>query len=537
MGAVTPPSARPSADHRPLYTAGGLAAAWAAGLGLAVILTIAVIGWIAAPHDAFGEEIGDVARTAVQGWLVGHQVGFGIPGGEVMMLPLGLAVLPGLLLYRAGRRLARAGDLPRLRSMFRAALALAGPYAAISGTLALIAQTDVVRPSVLQALVAGFALAFLAGGLGVLRQQLIDKGIPFRRLLQLMPDRPRSLLAGTAGATAVLLAAGTVLVAAGLAAGFSDAMALTRTLGPGPVGGGLLLLLQFVYLPNAVVFGLSYAVGPGFSVGAGTMVAPTGVAVGPVPLVPLLSALPDNGPAPAASLAALAAPFIAGIVGGILTQRSAPAAVSEAAPLWGFVCGVATGLVCAALSVLAGGPIGAERMATVGPSAWQVGLITALEVGVAAAIAAWIANWRHLRATAPRPARPGSGAERAPEPGTHAPRDEPEPAPDTEPKRPKRPKRSLRPVRSAAQDAEPWVPDAAGEPEPPGAEAVPGPDRPGPRVRTGSAPKTPRRRRLPSLRRAERPAPAAPGELDGDEELEELFGISYEAGPESGPRR
>ncbi|GAA1112157.1 DUF6350 family protein [Nocardiopsis composta] len=398
MVRVSTPAAR--TDQRPLYTAGGLAAAWAAGIGLAVLLTFTLIGWVAAPHDAFGQEIADVARTAVQAWLVGHLVGFGIPGGEVMMLPLGLVVLPGLLLYRAGRWLARTGDLPRLRHTFRAALALAGPYAAISGTLALIAQTEVIRPSVPQALVAGFVLAFLAGGLGVLRQQLIDKRIPLRRLLELMPDRSRSLLAGTAGATGVLLLSGAVLFFSGLVAGFGEAAAVTRELAPGAVGGTLLFIVQLLYLPNALVFGLAFAVGPGFAVGAGTMVAPTGVAVGAVPMLPMLAALPDNGPAPLPALAALAAPFAAGAVGGVLTQRSAPTVVSEAAPLWGFVCGVATGLVCAALSLLAGGPIGAHRLADVGPSAWQVGLITALEVGVSAAIAAWLANWRHFRRTA-----------------------------------------------------------------------------------------------------------------------------------------
>lgn len=403
MGGVSAPkepSDRRGTDHRPLYTAGGLAAAWAAGVGLAVLLTLTLAGWVAAPHDAFGEEIADVARTAVQAWLVGHLVGFGIPGGEVMMLPLGLVVLPGALLYRAGRWLARTSELPRLRHMFRAALALAGPYAAVSGTLALAAQTEVVRPSVVQALVAGFCLAFVAGGLGVLRQQLRDKGIELRRMLELMPDRPRSLLAGSGGATAVLLAAGAVLFLCGLASGFGEAAAITRELGPGAVGGTLLVLAQLAYAPNAVVFGAAYAVGPGFAVGTGTMVAPTGVAVGPLPAFPMLAALPDGGAAPVASLAALAAPFAAGAVGGVLTQRSAPTVVGEAAPLWGFVCGVATGLVFTALSLLAGGPIGAERLADVGPSAWQVGLITALEVGLAAAIAAWVANWRHFRRTA-----------------------------------------------------------------------------------------------------------------------------------------
>ncbi|WP_157745703.1 cell division protein PerM [Nocardiopsis gilva] len=384
-------------DPRPVYTAGGMAAAWAAGVGLVVLLTITVIGWAAAPHGPFGQDIDHVLRTAVQMWLVGHLVGFGIPGGEIGMLPLGLVVLPGLVLYRSGRWLARSCELPRLRHLFRAALAIAGPYAAISGTLALIGQTEVVQPSVVEALFAGFALALVAGGMGVLHQLLNDKGIPKRRLLEVVPDRPRSLLAGTLGATGTLLLSGALLVGIAFALDYGEAAAITGQLAPGLVGGALLILLQLLYLPNAIVFGTAYAVGPGFALGTGTMVAPTGIAVGPLPLFPLLAALPDNGPAPVISLVALAAPFVAGGVGGVLTQRSAPTLVGEAAPMWGFVCGVGTGAVLAVLSLIAGGSLGADRLAEVGPSAWQVGLITALEVGVAAAITAWVANWAYLR--------------------------------------------------------------------------------------------------------------------------------------------
>nr|WP_255429693.1 DUF6350 family protein [Streptomonospora sp. PA3] len=360
-------------------------------------MTLTVAGWVAAPHGTFGEDIGEVLRAAVQAWLVGHHVGFSVPGGAVSMLPLGLVVLPGLLLYRAGRWLARSCELPRLRHLFRAALSIAGPYAAIAGTLALVGQTEAVRPSMIQALIAGFCLAFVAGGAGVLFQLLRDKGIAKRRLLDLMPDRPRSLLVGTLTATGTLLATGALLFCVSLVADLDRAVATTNDLAPGLVGGALLLLIQLLYVPNAVVFGMAYAVGPGFAVGTGTVVAPTGVSVGALPMFPMLAALPDNGPAPVLSLAALGVPFLAGGLGGVLTQRSAPAVVNESAPLWGFVCGVTTGLVCAALSVAAGGPLGAERLAQVGPSAWQVGLITALEVGLAAAITAWVANWRYYR--------------------------------------------------------------------------------------------------------------------------------------------
>ncbi|WP_243711416.1 DUF6350 family protein, partial [Actinomadura sp. KC216] len=220
-------------------------------------------------------------------------------------------------------------------------------------------------------------------------------------LLRLLPDRPRSLVIGVAGSLSVLLASGALLVGVSLAMHMSEADHLYDLLAPGVVGGVLLFLVELAFLPNAVIWGMAYAIGPGFSIGAGTSVSPTGVVLDLVPAFPPLAALPEPGPAPALSLIALAAPFLAGAVGGALTIRSMPTRVSEGAPLWGFLSGALTGAVVALLSALSGGPLGDGRMATVGPSAWQVGLLAALEVGISAAIAAWVANWMVLR----RPAR------------------------------------------------------------------------------------------------------------------------------------
>ncbi|MEU3307980.1 DUF6350 family protein [Nocardiopsis sp. NPDC006832] len=405
-------------EPRPVYSTGGIAAASAAGIGLAVIVTFTMVGWVAAPHDTFGEDIADLLRSAVLAWLVGHHVSFTIMEGQISLLPMGLVLLPGMLLYRFGRWLARNCEIERLRHVYRAALAIAGPYAAIAGTLALLAHTDAVEPSMPRALLMGFVIAFLAGGLGVLRQLMKDKGVAAGDLLDLMPARSRSLLVGMLASSGTLLAGGLLLFLVALAMSYDEVLAVTASLAPGLIGGVLLFIVQLAYLPNAVIFAVCYALGPGFAVGAETLVAPTGVSVGPLPALPMLAALPSNGAAPVLSLVALAVPFVAGALGGVVTQRHAPDVVSEAAPLWGFVCGVTTGILYAALAGAAGGSLGTQRLAEVGPSAWQVGLVAALEVGVAAAVAAWIANWWYTRRSnhSVVARREEAKAERTPEP-------------------------------------------------------------------------------------------------------------------------
>ncbi|SNS16922.1 hypothetical protein SAMN06265355_11286 [Actinomadura mexicana] len=421
--AAAPPGADPgrgrppSAPARPLYVTGLVAALWCIGIGLAVLTTITLIGWIAAPKTALGHGLAGVFRTAVNFWLVSHHAGFSYGQGRFGLLPLGVLVLPGVLLYRGGGWMIRVAGLPyrQRTAVLHVAVALAAPYAALAGLLALAASSEEVRPSAWQALVGCFLVAAVAGGLGAARAVVAAEARGRRvrsglgALLRLLPERPRSLVIGVAGSLSVLLASGALLVGGSLATHLSDAGDLYDMLAPGAVGGVLLLLVELAFLPNAAIWGMAYAVGPGFSVGAGTSVSPTGVFLDAVPAFPPLAALPQPGPAPAVSLLALAAPFVAGAVGGVLTIRSLPSPVSEGAPLWGFVSGALTGAVAALLSALAGGPLGGGRMATVGPSAWQVGLLAALEVGISAAIAAWVANWLVLRRLASAPSRkPGS---------------------------------------------------------------------------------------------------------------------------------
>ena len=404
MTAPARPSARPrgrqgSPDEgpgprRPLAVTGALAACVVMATGLVILTPLVLVGWIAAPHAGLG--LPGVLRTAAGLWLAAHHVGFALHGaGRIGMLPLGRVLIPGSLLWLAGRRVARTGQLTRLSEVGYVALALAAPYAVLCGALALASRSRLATPSLPQAVVAGFLIALCAGGLGAARAVA-----PWDRLIRLLPPRPRSVVLGTAGSLAVLAAAGATLAGASLAAHLHEFGSLNDALGAGAVGSVLLLLAQLAYVPNAVIWAVCFTLGPGFAFGAGTVVAPTGAALGPLPMFPMLAAMPSGAHASLpgwVSVGMLVVPYLAGAFGGVLLVRAAPSPAAEIAPLWGFACGVATGAVTGVLAAFSGGPLGSGRLAVVGPSGWQAGLVATLEVGVAAAVAAGVANWLRLR--------------------------------------------------------------------------------------------------------------------------------------------
>jgi hypothetical protein len=379
---------------RKLLAAGASAACTATGIGLAVVTMLVLAGWIAAPHLGLG--LIGVLRTAAVLWLVGHHVTVQVSGaGQIGMLPLGLVALPGALLWRAGRAVVRGHQVTGLREATAVALAVAIPYAALSCALAVASRSGLAAASIPQALLASFVIAFVAAGFGAARALA-----PWAHLGALISARTRSVLAGTAAALAVLIAAGAMATALALAGDVQRFNDVYRLLDPGVVGAGLLLLAQFAYLPNAVIWAVAYMLGPGFAVGAGTVAAPTGSVLGPMPAFPLLAALPagahGGGPGWLGALM-LAFPYLAGAVAGALVVRTAPTTVLESAPMRGLCCGLLTGLALGVGASFAGGPLGDGRMAVVGPSPWQVAAVASLEVGIAAAITAGLVNWWYVR--------------------------------------------------------------------------------------------------------------------------------------------
>ncbi len=376
---MTDVAVRAAAPSRSLLLTSTLAALWAAGLGLAAAVVVVVAAWAADPHS--GAPAAEAVRVGAALWLLAHHGGLQVSGGWLGLVPLGLMALPAGLLVRAGRAVARSG-VSGLGDAALAAGSVAAPYACLATAVAALAARPGLDPSPGQALAGAATLAFLAAGVGVLRE-----AGQLQSLWRRLPDLVRRPLSAGAAAVGALVAAGLVLLVVSVFLHVDAVAAAQRELHPGVAGGVVLALLQTVLVPNAAVAAASYATGPGFALGAGTTVAPFTAHSGTVPALPLLAALPHD---PVGGLV-LAVPLACGVLAGVLLVRARTVAVRRAA-LDGLGAGACAGALFAALTALAGGPVGA--LAAVGSSPWQAGLALAGEVAAGATAAATLCAWR-----------------------------------------------------------------------------------------------------------------------------------------------
>ncbi|MFI8457489.1 DUF6350 family protein [Kitasatospora sp. NPDC085464] len=355
--------------------------------------------WVVTPYA----DDGAAAATRLAGvlWLLGH--GAPVLRGEadtpLTVTPLLLGVLAVVRLHRAGAAVAaRRG----LRSRWGGPVALWAGYCAVAVAVAVAlhgAGAGLFRSRVMPDVLVVALVAALATAAGV---RSVDAGggpfagFPLDRLPP--PCRPAGgaavVRAAAVAAGAGLVAAGGVLVALSAvldaATGGGRGMAL---LGRGPAAVLGLSLLALVLLPNAVLWGAAYALGPGFAVGAGTVVSPDGTALGPVPEFPLFALLPADGPG-GWRWAALVLPLLAGVVPAVLLGRAAagrrgPAGATggdeEGAGPWppaatvtaALAAALVVGAGAALLGWLSGGALAGGRMARLGPVPWSTGLAAA----------------------------------------------------------------------------------------------------------------------------------------------------------------
>lgn len=362
-------------------------------------------------------------RAAVDSWLLGHGVdvrfvldpviaaGSGLPGAadpfEVTIAPLAFALITLLLGMRAGRRI---GETPHRRVGHLVSIGVFGglSVAVTLSALDVIASPSIVQGALLPTLV--FALGILVGsetGRRTLKRdgepatsgQWHPRGLPARlspaHLVGGLGPMAGDVLAaartaarGGAAATTMVLAVSALATAAIIAVDYGQIIALYEGVQSGYLGGVALTLAQLALIPNLVIWAASWFAGPGFAIGTGSAVSPLGTALGPLPAVPVLGALPTGDLA--WGYLGLLVPVLAGFLAAVLLRpRLADDGVTGAGRLIGvgLAMGVVAGALLGALAWIASGSAGPGRLVDVGAPWLSVGLWTALEVGVPAAIA------------------------------------------------------------------------------------------------------------------------------------------------------
>ncbi|MFF5469104.1 DUF6350 family protein [Streptomyces achromogenes] len=423
-------------DRSPGLAASLLGGAVAAGLGLGATAVLVMALWVSSPYPDSGPA-GALHVTAAL-WLLGHGVELvrtGTLSGTPMpvgVTPLLLLVLPVWLLYRAARDATDAPAEPDGPPPVPARTAWTGVvlgYLGVGTAAALYCSGGELRPHwgwltvCLPAVVASAAGAGVWAGHGCPAEPLL-------RVLAVLPERVRRLAFGTderarlgaaaraaGAATAVLLGGGALLVGVSLVWHGAAARASFLQLTEGWTGRFAVLLLGIALLPNAALWAASYALGPGFALGAGHLVGP--FASDPAPLLPpfpLLAAVPEPGAGTPQHWVVGLVPAVAGMTAGWFVARAAvrPAGPGDPARArWsaGQTAGVVllTAVVCAVavalLTALAGGPLGVAALSRFGPLWPRAGGAAGLWTAVFALPVALAARaWRLLRGRCPRPA-------------------------------------------------------------------------------------------------------------------------------------
>jgi hypothetical protein len=289
---------------------------------------------------------------------------------------LGFSLLTVLLARRAGKRIAETDH--RLLGEIVAVVVVA----VLSFGVSVSAVSVAARPSIVQ----GTILPTVVFSIGL----LLARSSALPAWTRWRPDTRAIIgtaLRGGAAAAAAIVTAAALVVVASLVANYAQIITLYENLHSEGLGGLVLTIAQILFLPNLVIWAAAWLIGPGFAIGGGSTVSPLGTTLGPIPSIPILGALPQGDFAFA--FAGLAVPILAGFLVGALLGGSLAERISSTGRLtWMLGAGLGTGVVGGAiLGVLAwasAGSIGPGRLQTAGPDPLAVGLVAALELGVAA---------------------------------------------------------------------------------------------------------------------------------------------------------
>jgi len=333
---------------------------------------IALLAWATA-GSATGNT-GDPLRAALWIWIGAHSIPFDLSlppsglAGHLSYLPLGALIFP-ILAIRNGvaRTIERLDHDSSLVGPARAVFAALYTLFAVAASF--FSKTESIRP------VWYFALIYV---------------LPFTLLCAATVGRRVALGQGFLYGSriiALLLGISSIVFGILLLVNISMVKNLTTVLQPGIFGGFLLLLLNILYIPNAVVSTLAYFSGVGFAVGSGTLVSPTSFRLNKIPAMPLLGALPEGK-----SLIALLGVLVIVAAGALLVSWTI--SLNQKVLTQSLIVAV---LLAAFVGYSASGALITDAMSAVGVSTWKFTLAIAAQLSLGAALAIYLPRFINRR--------------------------------------------------------------------------------------------------------------------------------------------
>ena len=339
---------------------------------------VVILGWLGTEAGSLGGAL----QSGTAFWLLSNGVGVRIGTSPVTLVPWGATAVIAFMISRFAAASARQVHADQKANAGLIGIGIVAAYQLPVLVAAVLRGEPWQAPARWASVIAVLVIAAWWGG---------SRG--WVRMRADVPSWTRAIPRAVLAAQLAMLVAGAAALVTSLWMHLKQVEALHQALQPGVAGGIALLLLQLAFAPNAMVWSASYALGSGFSLGAGSVVAPAATQLGMVPGIPLLGALPSPGPGDLAQLWWLATGAVAGAIACWVVLSPRRAARVDAAGLAGGACGVLAGVVFTGLAWAASGDLGTVRLADLGPRLFPLLVMAGTTMGLSGLMTGLVLGW------------------------------------------------------------------------------------------------------------------------------------------------
>lgn len=328
-----------------------------------ILVTVALVSIILLPTLLFGGDrpasVKGYLDAITWGWLALNGVPPKLGSATITLIPWGLAIIPWVLLCRAGRSFSLR-TIHGVRWRVIGGVIMVVIYVGAIVAAAHFTTSINVSFGDWWALIVSVAMGVSAVTVGILSGADTQLG-------SRIPALAVFVLRRGVGAVVALMGVAAILLALRLLVNFGSAMDLFMGLNPGWSGILAMLALTIGYLPVLVVWSAAYIVGAGFSIGPDVTVSPFIPVTAPTQLPPFppLVAIPETAGALVWLLPLVV--IVIGVLWGVGISKSLGKESALIRLVIGFAVAFVGAVIFYGLALISLGNLGDVRLVSLGP--------------------------------------------------------------------------------------------------------------------------------------------------------------------------